>query len=301
MRPTTIFGAGLSGLLAAAHFPESPIFEKSSKSDLIPHQALLRFRSPAIGDYLNIEFKKVIARKAIYYKGDFIPPNIKVCNTYSKKVTGSVIGRSIWNIEDEVRFIAPENIHKILLNRFDSRIVYDSKYIVKAYAAGQKDEFDGITINTTPLSNLCPGEYMFEYKPITVFRSQIPGADVYQTIYYPDEGTPIYRASITGDQMIVECIGEQRVVPDAVLIADSFGVIPKGCARTVQQFGKIKPIPENERKSILFDLTHKFNIYSLGRYAIWKQVVLDDIWQDIYIIKKMVGGTIYDVARKVRG
>lgn len=299
-----ILGAGLAGLLAASHFHDAKIYEIRKREDMRIHKALLRFRSHAIGEHLGIPFKCVKVKKGIYFEGSFTGPNPMVCNMYSQKVAGAIVDRSIWNLKEEERWIAPNNIHKILLNRFDSRITYES-------AAN----YEGTIISTAPLNNtirdlkidLSGKNFNFVARPITVFTQTIKNCDVYQTVYFPDKNYELYRASITGDQLIVECIGDQPDEKAAMNIASHcFGLqrsdlFEDGPVKTIQHYGKIKPINDSIRKNILFELTHKHNIYSLGRFAIWKNVVLDEVWQDISVIKKMINGTIYDAARHLRG
>jgi hypothetical protein len=53
--------------------------------------------------------------------------------------------------------------------------------------------------------------------------------------------------------------------------------------------GKIEAINDDERKALLLELTDKFNIYSLGRYAIWKDSVgADAVAHDLERIYQMI-------------
>ena len=42
------------------------------------------------------------------------------------------------------------------------------------------------------------------------------------------------------------------------------------------------------RKEFLYYLTREFNIYSLGRFATWKQIILDDVVDDANKIMKLI-------------
>ena len=70
-----IVGAGLAGLISAHIFPGERIIEASPEPKQ-SHRALLRFRSPAVGELTGIEFKPVTVRKAIWSNGHFHNPTI---------------------------------------------------------------------------------------------------------------------------------------------------------------------------------------------------------------------------------
>ena len=55
-----------------------------------------------------------------------------------------------------------------------------------------------------------------------------------------------------------------------------------------QKFGKISAIDDNLRKEFLYYLTREFNVYSLGRFATWKQIILDDVVDDANKIMKLI-------------
>jgi len=55
-----------------------------------------------------------------------------------------------------------------------------------------------------------------------------------------------------------------------------------------QKFGKISPINEQLRQSIIYNLTKNHSIYSLGRFSCWKQILLDDVVQDVKKIENMI-------------
>ena len=293
-----ILGAGLTGLIAACNFQNAIVYEKNSDSAL-NHKALLRFRSPAVGENLGIEFKKVNVKKAIYHNGSFVQPNISLCNMYSDKVSGNVSDRSIWNIKTVDRWIAPENLHEQLAERCKGRI----KYNVEVDYLPKKDEK---IISTIPM-NIIAGitgiknSFKFEYKKIIVERYKIEKCDVYQTIYFPSTDRRIYRASITGDILIIEStyFGDNLQPTMSEEISKIFNVTIKEKLNVVSQnFGKISPIPDIERKEFIRLLTVNHNILSLGRFAIWKNILLDDVIQDINVLKKLIHMGDYDIMKK---
>ena len=302
----SIIGAGMSGLLAASHFQEAKIYEKQLKETLKPHRALLRFRSNQIGEYLGIPFKEVQVNKAIYSKGRFVQPNPKICNQYALKVSGMICDRSIWNTSPCKRWIAPENLHEILLDRFNDRILFNSRIVV------EKD-FGGKVISTIPMYDSISqcgveydkSKYKFDKQEIVVTRYRIPNCNVYQTIYFPDLTDNVYRASISGNVMIVEQINDYPI--DLFPPMDIFGVFGISSEsivwldKTIQKNGKIGEMDTDERKSLIYKLSRDYGIYSLGRFAIWKNILLDDVWQDIQVIKKLMYKNNYDMLKKNLG
>lgn len=304
----SIIGAGLSGLLAASHFQEAKIYEKQLKETLKPHRALLRFRSNQIGEYLGIPFKEVQVNKAIYSEGRFVQPNPKICNQYALKVAGMICDRSIWNTSPCKRWIAPENLHEILLDRFKDRIEWNKD-------ANKVSYFDHKVISTIPMEQMLAispsikydkSKYKFDKQKIVVTRYRIPNCSVYQTIYFPDPTSSVYRASISGNVMIVEELINDYPI-DLFPPMDIFGVFGISSEsivwldKTIQNNGKIGEMDIDERKSLIYKLSRDYGVYSLGRFAIWKNILLDDVWQDIQVIKKLMYKNNYDMLKKNLG
>ena len=126
------------------------------------------------------------------------------------------------------------------------------------------------------------------------FRNEIVDYDisVNQTIYYPDLKDPYYRASLLGNKLILEYNQEPWQAPEDVLsvLMNDFGINSKIKNLNVkkQKFGKISAIDDNLRKEFLYYLTREFNVYSLGRFATWKQIILDDVVDDAGKIMKLI-------------
>src|ERR1700751_6037938 len=104
-----IIGAGMAGLLAANMLRRHEV-TVIEKKDRLPnnHHAVLRFRTPQIGEILGIPFKKVNMIKT------YVPAmNIAADSlSYSRKVTGKYLSdRSIiaGTVIDE-RYVAPSNL-----------------------------------------------------------------------------------------------------------------------------------------------------------------------------------------------
>lgn len=302
-----IIGAGLSGLLAATLIPNAHVYEKGLR-DQRAHKALLRFRSAAVGDALGIPFRKVTVRKGLFYQGEFVQPNIRLANMYAQKVIGRTTDRSIWKLETQERFIAPENLAEQLIDRLGKRINWNTPI---SSATGSIDrERDRPIISTAPMNvNLqlsglfrdMPG-IEFSYAPITVHRWRIRDCDVHQTIYFPSHTTALYRASITGDLLIAEFVQRAPYHLEADLheIYQAFGLDSMMLEKldvSEQRFGKIAPIDNDLRKRVIRQLTLQHNFYSLGRFATWRNILLDDVLHDVYVIKKLLNANEYDAAR----
>ena len=48
------------------------------------------------------------------------------------------------------------------------------------------------------------------------------------------------------------------------------------------------PIDDKIRKDFIYTLTEKYNIFSVGRFATWRQLLLDDVVNDISVIERLI-------------
>lgn len=292
-----IIGAGLAGLLAAHAWPTAEVFE----AELAPraaHKALLRFRSDAVAKLTGVDFKPVTVRKGIWHRGEFVCPSIQLANLYAQKVTGTLIGdRSIWDVEPAVRYIAPETFYEQLLEAVATRI----KWGVPFDFSSRGDAEPVISTAPFPITLKATGVLLegveLKRSPIVVSRVRLANADVYQTIYFPDNSMTVYRASITGSLVILEQISDavlrERDIADILKV---FGVEMEFevLDRSEQKYGKIVPIESSIRKRALHRLTVEHNIYSLGRFATWRNILLDDVVNDIAVIRRMMRVSDYE-------
>ena len=296
MTTPIIVGAGLAGLIAAHAWPTATVLEAAARPRA-GHRALLRFRSEAVGRLTGIEFRRVTVRKGIWADFQFQAPAIRWANLYAQKVVGRLAGdRSIWNLDTSERFIAPDNLYDQLLDSVGDRIHWGTN---ASFNARQ------LLVSSAPLpvvlrQLVIAAPIEFPRAPIHVTRWHVPGADVFQTIYFPERGIGLYRASITGNVLIAESVSPIDE-DDEKEIERAFGIALGNCERlesVEQKYGKIAPVDDAVRKQLLFRLTHEHNIYSLGRFATWRNILLDDVVDDITMIKKLLkANNAYDVRR----
>jgi hypothetical protein len=291
-----IVGAGLTGLLAAHAWPRMAVLE-AAPGPAAAHRALLRFRTDAVSHLTGIAFRKVRVRKAIVSRGVFAEPSIRLANQYSLKIAGRLLpDRSIWNIEPADRFIAPPDFYEQMVDAVGARIFWGEAADIAGAAAARATMICTAPLPVTLGALGVNTNIAFERSAIVVDRLRVPRADVFQTVYFPEDDTPVYRASITGDLLIVESIGADGPDPtDIAKVLDAFGV-PEAdqIDRAEQRYGKIAPIEDDAtRRALLFSLTRDYGVYSLGRFAIWRNVLLDDVVGDIASIKRMMAADAY--------
>lgn len=304
-----IYGAGIAGLLAGNIFQDAKIYEAGPEGQT-QHKALLRFRSSAVGDAVGVDFRKVVVNKGIWNRRDhkLVDPSIALANEYSNKVIGRYADRSIWNLLPVERFIAPEDIVQQLASRCRHRISWDHKLTAEEVFCNV-----GNAISTLPMSLMAKfheqhfavsafsKEPEWKSMPIKVRRWRIPNADVFQTVYFPDQEMSLFRASITGDLLIAEYMDDERFDRENEWVHEilgAFGIVYRDRIEAIetvnQRFGKISAIDEKARKAFIYELSTDHNIFSLGRFGTWRNILLDDVLKDISVIKKLFNSTTYE-------
>lgn len=295
-----ILGAGMAGCLAGIVNHNSVICEplKAIKK----HKAILRFRSDEISKLTGVPFKKVNVIKSVW-DDDLGETKLKLSHivSYSQKVSGVISARSIKNVDNCTRWIAPNDFHEILIEMCGNRIKMD--FDISSLLEYTSENI----ISTLPIHVIHETignkiDAKVEFNSIFATTIDIPNCDINATIYYPGSSTTAYRASIVGSRMIIESIGFMSM-DNIVFIFNTFGVeIDREIVnnwiidRNVEQkIGKMISIDDKIRKNAIVELTKKRNIYSLGRFATWRNVLLDDVLKDIYVIRALIqAGNPYD-------
>lgn len=301
-----IYGAGLSGCLAGALNRDAHICEANKEAEHFgKHKAVLRFREDAIAHATGIPFKKVRVRKSIFIDGDErtqVTPRLS--NMYSLKVAGKIAERSINNLDVVERYVAPPDLHERLGDMCRGRISWEAPF--ECVHGFNRDK--GPFISTMPLPVLLelleltvPG-LEFKHAPVHVERYTVPDCDVHQTVYFPGGETPAYRATLTGSDLIIESTAPLNSEQQREYVSSSLFLSllqAEFVSGSVQRYGKIVPLPDIVRKELLYKITTKHRIFSLGRFACWRNILLDDVYHDLRRIESLASMNHYDLLRRI--
>jgi hypothetical protein len=298
---TTIIGAGLAGLLAGNMLRHrSPLIVERQSALPNNHSAVLRFRSPIVGDTLNIPFRKVTMIKT------HLPWKNPVADALAYSFKNGSQYRSDRSIISGTttadRWIAPPDLISRMAERLD--IKYGTPFLFNNKSSHP-------IISTLPMPTLMtllkyPKQPEFNYVTGVNVKATIADCDAYISLLVPNPDLPISRISITGNELIVELPGKITFAGLAVsMAADLIGIPPKSCSdiRTYpQHYAKIMPISDEERHAFMFWATDKFNIFSLGRFATWRPgLLMDDLVNDLRRIDHWITAGSYAIARHRSG
>jgi len=290
-----VIGAGIAGLIAEGAMLKTfgndiAVFDDKPKKGLSDgHKAVMRLRDRSIKEYVNCDLKKIKAQKAILHKGVLYDrPNLLLNNLYSLKAYGSLGNRSLSSLGDVDRYLI-SNIRANDINYIKEKvyiILKDKKLVLESES---KYDYD-ICISTVPmpaLLKMCGLKYhvKFDYRPIFVTRAKLNiRSNIHQTLYFTDSRSTIpYRMTIQDEDVIAESMFGATDMYNSI---EQFGlnrnhIIDGTIDITKQDFGKIEPIDDNLRRRILMDLTDEFGIYSLGRFATWRSLRIDQVVEDV--------------------
>ena len=319
-----VIGAGMAGLLANSMLRDNvtAIFEKQSS---LPnnHSALLRFRSPVVGDVTGIPFRKVRVMKAISPWKNPVADAL----AYSYKCTGEYSLRSSvsGNGEIEERYIAPHDFISQLGKQAGTKIAFDRTLqdLIQYRAARPSKEPIVSTMPMPVLMDILKYQHNINFGHTAggTISFDVEGLDVCATLYFPDPRVAFYRGSITGSRVILEtsdskmikvinptCVpesGKDYVLDQVNKATDALGIGQHlisykdldGVNGRVEfgssHYAKIVPISEGERKRFILWASENHNIYSLGRFATWRPtLLLDDVVNDVRVIQSLTNGNM---------
>jgi hypothetical protein len=303
-----IIGAGMAGLVAANMLRrhEVTVIEKAAT---LPHNhtALLRFRTTAVSDATGIPFSRERVLKGLWDGEKVInKPTLAFVNRYSANVTqGELHQRSILSLESVERWVAPPDFIELMARNLDIHFDHSFDFSQRIKRAEYVPE-------TMPIISTVPMPFMmqifgwkdkpeFKFQPVWTIKATLvkPVSTICQTLYNT-EPMEWYRATIHGQQLTLEFMFDPDKVFTSPLHAcseafDRFFNTNEHCDSIIEGaqvnkigIGKIRPIDERIRKRFMLWLTEKYNIYSLGRFATWRNILLDDVANDVHRIEVMI-------------
>lgn len=302
-----IIGAGIAGAVAynalKSYSPAVFTAEEETSTGLKRHKAIMRIRDPKLGLLVGCDLAPITIQKMMLYEGKLHhQSNITASNLYSLKIYNGINHQSIDNLESAKRYLITSDIkidncrygYKLIDTTPGSNVLsfnVGSDIPIPAHA-----EYD-YCISTIPLPTLAkvcrievPSE-IFQHEPIYVYRAKLQlSCHVNQTIYIPEHRYFTYRVTLQQQEIIFECVeemsGEER--EELLVLFGLSGAYISPIKLTVQPRGKIYTSDDDYRKKVIWEITEKFNIFSFGRFGIWKPLRADHLLNDIEKIKTMI-------------
>lgn len=318
-----IVGAGLAGKIAAGAFSNHDIIIIDKLTPITPnHRAILRIRDPEVCRYLGISPRKIKVQKQILdvdFDGDkyravvraTTDPDILLNNQYSIKLYDHIQYRSIGSLGELDRWIipAPNTVEAACGVRWKTSLVkvYPGTIFLRDEEYGEYKLHYDFLISTIPMYELLAcldetGENLkhaiqgFNGTARPIFVTHIPISilsHVHQTYYIPNPALATYRATLQEQTLILESIGYSPSFSERDFIATQFS-LPRSkvsfeeAKEYRQPIGKMLGIEESVRKMLIMALTQTYNIYSFGRFAVWRPLRTDHLISDIEHIKRMI-------------
>jgi hypothetical protein len=290
-----IVGAGSAGVIAESFFRkrgfDTVIIEREgAKTFLQNHHAIMRLRDRRITEHISCSLEEIEVEKAVFHEGKlYDKPNMLLNNLYSLKVYNEIGKRSLSSLGKVKRFLLDTS--KIFSSNVEPRTgtLKEIKNKTAFLEDGSSIGYD-ICISTIPMPSILSITGIktvekFEYLPIIVQTYELNiNSTVHQTIYFTEPGLcwP-YRVSLERKKMIFESMddfGEDEWNYCLSAFGLDFSHVDF-LFKKDQKYGKIITINEQERRVLMAVLTNKHSIYSLGRYATWRPLRIDHLFDDL--------------------
>jgi hypothetical protein len=303
-----ILGTGLAACVAArileTYKPTIFSMDRPVEPALENHKAVMRIKDASLGLILGVPTKAITVHKGVFSEGNLTTtPTIAHNNSYSLKTSGFIGNKSIFQLATAKRFMLLESprIPEQNLNK-NNVIFIDDSGITTCIECGMKFDF---IISTLPLPVTCQ-LVGIDYSCFPLDRDGLDAAEIevqtydlgidtsnaYQTIYFPDCDTPLYRATLQDSKIIAEATKRKGInaTIEKEYLEGAFGLDLRRVKmkRAIQPRGKLGHISNDKRKQLIYQLTNEHNIFSFGRHAIWKPIRADDLLQDIDLIQGMM-------------
>lgn len=295
-----IAGAGMSGLIMAevlsANGFDYKIIERRTSEEYKPCTDIFYYHSDNIKNIIPVPLKEVKVKKFFYdvHERRFRKYTLKDLALYTKYDHNMFTNSSFEECDIITKGYIENyglNIANILYNRHKHKIEFDIKFDFNMVK-----ECNSVAVNTSPLvffiddkNDKANMKFLSNnYITYKLSETNLDDIMIIHSIYY------FKRIVVIKDKMIVELFDNyvdneiQTIVNKIQDIINDMNIFGTLTFVNVGKIVKINKIDDIFRKNILFNLTKKYNVYSLGRYAVWSYKRVDHIVNDALDIAKMI-------------
>ncbi len=306
-----VIGAGLSGMIMGYLLKRRYAIFDAAKGPVFQTSAPFYLHSPL--DWLPTTWREIDIHHNCWDGDSFHrQPNIRMMNNYARKITGKIIDTSLKFMDGAMKkgFLPsngkPGQVLTDLYEETSSNINWGWKLVRIDPVQKIATMNDGAVnldirykslISTMPLPVLLRMvgiEFQHKFVADDIYTSfyAVPEGvtvDAHQIIYITSEYTRPYRASLMGQTIYIESMLPIDPTEDAQLIEQLWGITKAHPIGTrVIKAGKFHPIERNQRKLLLAKLTNEFDIFCLGRFAVWNYKRIDHIAHDAQQLVKII-------------
>ncbi len=299
MKPIKVIGAGLSGLIMAevlsAQGFDYYIIEKKSEEDYKPAEHVYYYHTDSIRKLLPIPLKKIRVNK-LFLESDRLPingdhfsshirnPNLFDLINYTRKFNegGLITNSSLEDCGKEMDGWIVDydlSLHQILFNRHRFKIKFDTVHTSLT---------DEIIVSTAPLTifKSLVDLSLFKMSFDELMICKIENVNFDKVFIIHNDGKLFKRVVLIKDTMYIEGKNPNISLSNLRDILN-FKDHKMSCDKQlkVPAFNKIDNIA---RKNLIGQLSIKYSIYSLGRFATWSYKRTDHVVDDALDIVKMI-------------